>query len=615
MISPTSVILVLVAALLAAGIAVAVRLPRKHGVVRLESEGPSGSQVVRRFFQYLLLAGLLIVAAIGISGLLARALDPDPTPDPDRTQLALQLAFVIIALPLWVALAWWTRARAGRDPAEYASREWAAYLTVVGVVSLITAMVGWYRTLSMLTGAAPYAGSWLATAIVWSAVWGGHRRWGRRTAPPNHLRLLVLAGSLVGLATAANGLSHLLSSSVRGFTGLGGESIIHSPLAGLLRAASLFVVGAAAWIVYWLRDARRGPQTGGRLAFVLLAGIGGGLVIAMSMLGTLAFEVLVWLLGEPYAAAAAEHFADAPELAGTGAVGLLSWWYHQAVLEDTRVTARTEARRVYEYLMAAIGLIAATAGVVMVLVTVIESIVGTPAEPTGRSAQNTLLAALVLLGFGIPVWWWYWRMAQRSRATDPAGEVSSISRRIYLLVLFGVAGIAAVIALITLVYLVLQDVLGDGVDERTVSRIRYALGILLATSLIAGYHWTVFRDDRHQLALSPSGRATVPAAPAHPVVRRSVLVLGDLDEQSLTALAKRTDLDVQLWHTAGAGSEISVPATTSSGVGSGDARAEELAGLIETAPAGDLVVLALDGTVRVLPAQRRRTDLSGAAHR
>lgn len=615
MISPTILVLVLLVALLAAGITIAVRRPRRDAAAAPGPVAPAGGQVVRRFFQYLLLAGLLIIAATGSSGLLGRLLDPDRATAPE-TELALQLSFVLIALPLWVALAWWSRSKAARDPQEHLSREWAAYLTLVGVVSLIAAMVGWYGTLTVLTGAGPYSGDPVAAALVWTAVWIGHRIWGRRTAPPGHLRLLVLVGCLIGLATAANGLAQLLSTILRGFTGLGGESIVQSPLAPMLRAAAVFVVGAAVWVVYWLRGARGGPRSGGWLAFVLLAGVGSSLVIAISMLGTLTFAVLVWLLGEPDAVSAAAHFADAPELAGTGAVGLLSWWYHQAVLDATRSMERNEARRVYEYLMAAIGLIAATAGVVMVLVTVIEAIVGTPDALVGRSAQNTLLAALVLLAVGGPVWWWYWRMAQRSRAGDPSGELSSISRRTYLLVLFGVAGIAAVIALITLAYLVLQDALGDGVDEQTLARVRYALGILVATSLIAGYHWTVFHKDRQVLARVTS---TSPVAPA---IHRSVLIVGNISAEALTALSRRVDVDVELWCTNGAASSGDGSGPAASGQSpvsdarpASSATAEELTRLVENAPAGDIVVLALDGTLRALPARRRGTEARGAANR
>lgn len=586
--------------LLAAGVTLAVRAPRRHGTAAHDRQLPGGSQSVRRFFQYLVLAGLLITAATGATGLLGRLLELDAAPAADATELALQLSFVLIALPLWLALAWWSRSRAALDPAEHRSVEWAAYLTVVGLVALISAMVGWYRALSALTSAAPHSGDAWAMALVWTAVWFVHRRWGRRTAPAPHLRLLVLAGTLAGLVTAADGLAELLGATVRGYSGAGGVSIVASPVDPLLRAAATFAVGATVWAVYWLREARHGPRTNGWLAYVLLAGVGGGLVGAITMLSTLGYEVLVWLVGDRDPAAT--QFADAPELIGTGAVGLLVWWYHQAVLASRSAVERTEVRRVYEYLMAAIGLVAAAAGVVMVLVTAVESAVGADDAGAGTSAVNTLLAAIVLLLAGGPVWWWHWRRIQRARAAEPAPEITSITRRTYLVLLFGVAGIAAVIALITLVYLVLQDALGDGVGAQTVARVRYALGVLLATSLIAGFHWTVFRTDRHDLLRTPTpdsakgptatgGTDTGPMVTRRSAAGRSVLVVGNVTPAAAGKLASRPGLDLQLWRTSG------------DAVG-----ADALTRAIDQAPDGDLVVLALDGTVRTVPATRRLSD-------
>ena len=164
--------------------------------------------------------------------------------------------------------------------------------------------------------------------------------------------------------------------------------------------------------------------------------------------------------------------------------------------------------------MSAVGLLAAAGGLVMVLVTVVEAIAVEGDLVVEGSAVNTLLAALVLLAVGIPLWLWHWRLAQRARGADAVGELRSVTRRTYLLVLFGVAGIAAVIALLVLVYLVLTDVLeGDGGVE-TLRGIRFPLGILLTTSLLSAYHWTIFRSDREASERLTTSTAGTPA-PRH----------------------------------------------------------------------------------------------------
>src|SRR5690606_33261384 len=121
-------------------------------------------------------------------------------------------------------------------------------------------------------------------------------------------------------------------------------------------------------------------------------------------------------------------------------VGTLVWWHHQAVLGAGRRHERTEVRRVYEYLMAGIGLVTAASGLTMVIVAIIEALAGDRDILFGVSTVNSLLAALTLLAVGVPVWWWHWRLAQRAAVDDPVEELTSPTRRIYLVLLFGVIG-------------------------------------------------------------------------------------------------------------------------------------------------------------------------------
>jgi hypothetical protein len=112
---------------LLAGIVAVVVLARRRATGAPDPQAPEGGgQAVRRFFQYLLLAGLLFAAAAGVTGLLGRLLDPDPVLVGDDTNLALQLSFTLIALPLWALLAWWTVRRAAADRRELRSLGWAA---------------------------------------------------------------------------------------------------------------------------------------------------------------------------------------------------------------------------------------------------------------------------------------------------------------------------------------------------------------------------------------------------------------------------------------------------------------------------------------------------------
>ena len=585
-------VLLVVLALLVGGVVLVVRLVRRRG----DDHGPAGDgastsagHAVRRFFQYLLLLGLLVAAASGVSGLLGRLLEPGAELVRDDAGLALQLTFTLIALPLWGALAVWTDRRLGRDPGEARSPGWAVYLTLAGLISLVVAMVAWHGTLLAAVGAQDYRGGQLATALVWTLVWAGHRWWRRGATPTAHLAAERLLGSFVGLVTTVSGATQLLAASLRELLGLGGETLVGGLPAALLDGAAVLVVGAAAWTAYWLLDTLRARRGTGWLVLVLLVGVAGGLLMAVVAASVLGWDVLVWLVGDPSERTATEHFAAAPGLLAASLVGLLAWWYHREVLDPGLRRGRTEVRRVYEYALAAVGLVAAGAGLVMVLVTLVEAIAAGSDLVVGGRALNALLAALVLLAVGLPVWWWHWRQAQQARSLDAAAaeELASPTRRTYLLVLFGVMGVTAVVALLVLVYQLLEDALAGGIDLETMRSIRFPLGILATASLLSAYHWTVFRTDREDGArLLPTTGGT---RPGH--VDRWVLLVGAaLDEDGAAELGRSAGVAVQVVRRT---DRQPVPVSV-----------EELGGAIGAAPPGDLVVLAGDDGLLVVPVER-----------
>ncbi len=488
---------------------------------------------VRRFFQYLLLFGLLIIAAIGLAGLLGRLLDGLTLVDADRAGLARNVTFLVIGLPLFIGVAVWSRRRMTEDRAELKSLGWAFYLTAGSVVSLVVAMFALHGVLEWAFGIRDFDGDALARLIVWGGVWGLHWYVDRRVTGITPTRFHHLAGSAVGLATAAAGLVALLAEALDLMVFpaeelAGGDN-------GLLRAVATLVVGAPVWLVYWLMTAAREERTPLWNVYVLVVGVAGGLVAAITSASALVHATLVWLIGDPDATSAARHFADAPAMVAATVVGLLVWWYHHAVLEEAGIEGRGEARRVYEYLMAAIGLLAAAAGLATLLVAFIEAMTGSADVLVGEPATNTLLAALTLLVVGAPVWWFFWRRIQRQTAAGPAEEHASPTRRIYLFLLFGVGGVAAVVALIVGVFILFEDLFGGEVGVATLRSTRFALGILATTGAIAGYHWSVYRADRERAPAVGGGGP------------RFLLLVGEPGTDVAHQVARRTGGRVTLW--------------------------------------------------------------------
>ncbi|HEX2858527.1 MAG TPA: DUF5671 domain-containing protein [Propionibacteriaceae bacterium] len=515
---------------------VAVVLVARRFTAGAAAGGSSEAHAVRRFFQYLLLYGLLMVVGVGVSGLLGRLFDGQLRLAGDEAGLARDLAFTVVGIPLFAGVALWSRSRFRAGPEESRSLGWAFYVTAASVTALVFAMTGLGQVLEWAFGLSDYSGRSAATVVVWGGLWAAHWWLGARVTPPEHVRLHHLVGSLIGLATAATGLVGVLGAALRTLLGLQEATLVTGQGSPILRGLAVLLVGAPVWVVYWYLTARRDDRHPLWWVYVLLAGVAGGLVMAITAASTLLYSVLVWLVGDPGAADARTHFQSAPTAAATAAVGVLLWWYHQAVLRGAGQAARTEVRRVYEYLMAGIALLAGAAGLTVAVVALIEALAGNRQVLVGNGVVNTLLAAFTLLIVGGPVWWIYWRLIHEAADADPAAELMSTTRRVYLFVLFGVGGIAAVISLLVGVYMLFEDVVNGVVGAETLRRMRVAIGVLLATAAISAYHWTVYRSDRK--------RAPSVAAEHEP---RYVLLVGPADREVAREVAHRTHGRVQVW--------------------------------------------------------------------
>ncbi|MFP5348096.1 MAG: DUF5671 domain-containing protein [Actinomycetes bacterium] len=550
-------------------------------VRRANGPGPSrplDGQSVRRFFHYLLLYGLLVVVASGLSGLLGRVLGPNALVS-DPGQLARGLSFTVVGLPLFVGLALWSRRRLAASADEASSLGWGCYVTVASLTSLLVAMTALDHVLRFVVGLEPYSGSALARLLVWGASWGVHWRLDARVLPPPSRRLHHLVGSLVGLLTAAAGLAGVLAGLLRSLPGLALGPVLAGNGRPLLAALVVLAVGVPVWIVYWARTTSRGQRGPLWLAYVLLVGVAGGMATAIVCASMLAYDVLVWLVGHPATTDAALHFHRTPGLAGAAATGVLLWWYHRAVLAQAGTDARGEVRRIYEYLVAGLGLLAAGAGVAVAVVAFLQAVTGGGRVIAGGSSVNSLLAAATLLAVGVPVWWLFWRRVERAARSEPAQELASPTRRVYLFVLFGLGGVAAVVALLVGVYLLFEDVVAGNLGAETLRRTRFCIGVLLATGAIAGYHWAVYRADRERLPTGTPRRAP-----------RFVLLVGPADPDIARLVAQRTDAQVQAW----------------SRTDDGSARwsLDEVTTAMHATDADELVVLCDADGVRAIPVRR-----------
>ena len=501
---------------------------------RRRSSHLTTGQQVRHFFQYLILLAAVLVSAMGLSGTIGTVVDRATFVAADANETALNLAMLILGIPLTAVLGITARRRLAVDRTEIESFGWTMFVTVGTVAPLVVAMFGGYQTLLFVERAERYDGFALTQLVVWGATWFAIRRIDRTTSDAPRVALRHVVPALIGLVVSAVALGQLVSGLVQRFFDAASDAVFVPTTTLLHRGLALLVVGSVVWTLEWLRGLSRERHSDAWRFIVVLFGITGGLVTAITSLATAGYQTAVWLVGSPQSDLARTHFEALPEAVGGMVVGILAWWYHRALLADRRTDTRTEIDRIYEHIMSAGGLLAAAVGAVILLVAVVEAITGTRII-RGDTAINTLLLSLVLLIIGVPVWATYWRVTIHRESAEERG---SVTRRMYLITVLGVGGLVALGTAIATVYLFLRDLIEGELSTSTLRSLRYPLAILLTSGAAGGYHFTVFRSEH---ALAPGGDK-----------RRRIVIAGPADSALDTALRGIPGLDIE-WTTTSEG--------------------------------------------------------------
>ena len=477
-------------------IAVVVLVIRK--VSKRATSSSNTAQPVRLFFQYALAFGLFMIVTVGLAGLLSRALDVSNIVNSDQSSLASNLAFVVVGGPLLAGITIWLRNSLRENPSEGHGLIPTFFATLAAIVSLLVFLSSAIAALHNVISGDEVLGSTLGRTIVWGTALILVLKISNSVIPKNDFRIQYFVGSfitelaaLIGLVQVLGGVLSLLLSQQTFFDTQ--KLALVSPDNPIGIGLGTLVMSGALWVYYWIKNANTNKSDTLWLAYVLIAGVGGTLVIAITSLSISLYQVLVWFVGEPSSQNAGEHFASIPQSLATAFAGFLFWWYHKSLLPNE--SERTDVQRTYEYLVSAISLIASAIGISIVIVALIESLTS-QVQLAGAGAINTLLGAGTVIVVAGPVWWHFWSRIQRVARAESNAELSSPVRRIYLFLLFGVGGIVAIVSLITIVVQLFDGILSSNLGANTFSEMRFAIGILISTGIVAGYHWEIYRHEK-----------------------------------------------------------------------------------------------------------------------
>lgn len=509
--------------------------------VRGEAGPDSGIGELKRAYYYVLGAAALGVAASGAM-LLARGLlevaAGERVVAGGEAQLALALALTIVGAPFWLYLLSLAQRSVREHPVEAGTLARKLYVYLVLGSSAAIGAGGLVLLLQGLLGFGEFSPGQFALPAVMGGVWWCYWRIEAAEGQPTEsarlarrLYLYLTAG--YGLALLGAGAAWALADLLTTAYDASVSTLLLSPAStdvwslGVRGGLSVAAVGGLWWWLHWQRLAGADGPSDVRQVYLYLYTVMGGVITVVAAIGIALYAVLQWAVDAPGVTAASSHFRSLPGVAAGLAVGGGVWGYHAAVIHQEAGALEgglPAARRVYRYLVAALGLGTLAAGLVLL----IGAAVGVLAPEAGGALAGSgwwkgpLSWGLTLALAGAPVWGRHWRAAQQEAGVDPAEERGSQSRRAFIYGVFGIAVLVTLGNLSALLFIVLRDLLEGELGLLVLQDGKWAIGALVMAGVISVYHWLVLREDRAAAGERPGAAAAQPR-------RKRVTVMASAD--------------------------------------------------------------------------------------
>ena len=307
-------------------------------------------------------------------------------------------------------------------------------------------------------------------------------------------RLYVLAFSAAGLTMVIIAIIHVLRWVMMQF---GGSQIYSGAMdIGLANELTRIVVGLPLWLIFWrwaqrLFDGEREEERASALRkFYLYGAIFIGTMQVVVMSTAILSDIIGNLIGVP--PSGGDIRVPLSIILGGG----ILWVYHAFVLRDDanveETTRQAGVRRLYAYLVAAIGfsaLIVGITGLLMVFLQVFEL-------SFGESLREILAYAISAILAGLPVWIIPWRQEEvQSTEASPQGDDTrqSIPRKIYIYFFLFIATATALSSSVYIVYRLVDTLFGG--DAPTFIQLAEAIALIIIAAGIWLYHGSILRRE------------------------------------------------------------------------------------------------------------------------
>ncbi len=236
-----------------------------------------------------------------------------------------------------------------------------------------------------------------------------------------------------------------------------------------------------------------------RLGILYLLALG-GVITVITTASMVVNAIITWLLGADWTFRDFIQQVGGPISIGVplGAVwAYYGYWLKRHIEAAGDRVRQASMKRLYNYILAFIGLVVAFIGVATLFAFIIDMITGTSILMSD-STRGTLATSLSSLIVGLPLWLVMWRPMQ-AEAMEP-GEMGdharrSVLRKTYLYLVLFASVIGGMGTAVGLVYQLIRVLLGGDMGSGFVNDVLNFIQLLFLFGVVLIYHLNVLRMD------------------------------------------------------------------------------------------------------------------------
>jgi len=475
---------------------------------------------IRRLYFYLVALISIEIVVWGLVGLLRSIVDQTVSGGADA--LAQALALILVGVPIFLIHWLWAQRVSARDEEEKSATLRAVFLyaillgTLIPVVQNLLSFID--RSLVEISGLGverafrsfreqTLADNLIAiimNLIVASYFWGiVQSEWATLTDKENfsdvrrlYRYLWMLYGLLMTVFGAQQVLRFIFYIPGNILGELGREVVVNG--------VALIVIGTPVWVYTWrlIQDSLTDPAEMGstlRLGILYLLALG-GVITVVTTLAMVVNIIVTRLLGGD------TTFPDfIREIGGPISVGVplgMVWAYYgywltrhiEAIGDRVR---QAGMKRLYNYILAFIGLVVSFVGVTTLLTFIID-MTTSQSFLMSDSNRSNLASAISSLLVGLPLWLTTWRpMQTEALAENEMGDHArrSVLRKTYLYLALFASVIGGMATAVGLVYQLIRVVLMGNADGDLANTFLNLTQLLFLFSVTLIYHLRILRAD------------------------------------------------------------------------------------------------------------------------